>query len=287
MEQEGFRSSRLPSMSRLRSEDDEERYRLYGQSSWSEVHAAAQGTNARETFCRHPKSKRKTEVRIIQRMEPKIQLDRKWIVLNRQKNPKTCILCLPGRGSHAGELCRIYSQHLYLNDHLIVGITPIQRYWYPMPNGVWDQEEAVAGQMYAIKIIEWVASYIEQNFSIPRSHIIMTGHSAGAVMAVLMAAYSQTAFAGVISHCGAILSPETFPICRHPSTNFLLTHCKDDFIFEWFERYVPMVNALRERGYAVWTAEENEGSHCITDRQIELSKYFVDACFKKITENSK
>jgi predicted esterase len=214
-------------------------------------------------------------------MEFKVELDRKWIVLNRDKNPNTCILCLPGRYGHAAELCRLFYRELELKDHLIVGITPVDRSWYPMPNGIYDQDEAILGLEPAKKLLEWAVSYIENNLNVPRGNIILAGHSAGAVMAIWLAAHSETAFKGVLSFSGAILDPYMLPACQHPTTNFLLTHCRDDMIFEWYERYVPMKLALKEMGYSVWTVEEALGSHGITDKQQRLAKVFIETCFKE------
>ena len=209
-----------------------------------------------------------------------VKLDPNWIVCNTENNPTTCLLCLPGRASHAKELVYIYKKYLGIDHDLIVGVTPIQRCWYPMPNGINDQIDAVAGINHARIIVETVVRYIEDQFSVPRENMILIGHSAGAVMAIETAAHSQRPFAGVISHNGAILEPDLLPKCQNKSTNYLLTHNRDDLIFEWEERYVPMKKALQEKGYTVFSLEEDDGGHNVSDKQFTLSRYFIDACFE-------
>jgi predicted esterase len=149
-----------------------------------------------------------------------------------------------------------------------------------MPNGANDQDDALIGQRYARKLINRVVRKIENGTGIPRERMILAGFSAGAVMAIQVAACSEKPFAGVICHSGAILNPDALPRCRCQDTDFLLTHCVDDVIFEWYERYLPMKNALKEKGYTVWTVEEWEGYHSITDRQLLRTKSFIEAVLK-------
>lgn len=167
-----------------------------------------------------------------------------------------------------------------MNDSLIVGVTPTQFCWYPMPNGVGDQEEALQGMAHARSLVNGVMDYIEKTFHIPRENTVVLGHSAGAVMAIQTAAHSDRHYAGVISHSGAILDPDGLPLCKNKITNYLLTHNRNDIIFEWYERYLPMLDALRNKGYPVFSVEENEGHHGITEKQFLLSRCFINACFK-------
>ena len=202
-------------------------------------------------------------------------LERHWIKYNKWSRD-SCVLCLPGRGNHGRELAAIY-KHMGIQS-FIVGITPEIRSWYPMPNGINDQTEAVRGIAPAIQIIEKVLSAIENKRGIPRNKIVLLGHSAGAVMAIMTAVLSPRPFAGVISHSGAILDLGLIPQCACPNTPFLLTHSRDDIIFEWNERFIPMLTTLKEKGYRVYTDIEKDAGHCIVDRQFELGAYFINKC---------
>jgi len=217
-----------------------------------------------------------TQYHLIQQLYPP-RLEGRWVKYNKW-NKESCLLCLPGRCNHALELA--YAYHKIGLRSFIIGITPIIRSWYPMPNGVGDQQEAIDGILPAVKVIEEVIKIIETKVGIPRSKIVLAGHSAGAVMAIMVGALSSSPFAGIISHCGAILDPEMLPNCRCSNTPFLLTHSKDDFIFEWHERFMPMFTTLKENKYRVYTVIDKEAGHCITDRQLELSKLFIEEVTK-------
>ena len=200
-------------------------------------------------------------------------LDPRWIKFNKRKR-KHCVLCLPGRGSHGIELAKIYKT-MGLKT-LIIGVTPISRCWYPMPNGVGDQEAAIAGLEPAIMAVEQVVNKIWQRYGIPRSEIALVGYSAGAVVGLLTAMYSHDPFACVVSHAGAILDPAMVPHCQFPGCPILLTHSRDDIIFEWQERYLPMLESLQNNGYNVYTATEADIGHGITNRQFKIAKRFIE-----------
>jgi predicted esterase len=211
------------------------------------------------------------------------KLEPHWIKANKW-NHDSCLLALPGRCNHALELVQYYKQMGV--QSFIVGITPTIRSWYPMPNGINDQDNAVKGIVPALEVIEKVIHTIETKRGTPRNKTILMGHSAGAVMAIMMAALSPKPFAAVISHCGAILDTDMLPDCQCPETPFLLTHSKDDLIFDWQERFVPMYHALKSKGYKVYTAIAKDAGHCITDRQFELGKYLIDVVLGKKSLNT-
>ena len=203
-----------------------------------------------------------------------------WHVLNAKNNPETCVLFLPGRdhiGTHMG---KVYKQ-FGLYDHLLVSITPIRREWYPMPNGIYDQEAAVMGLEQANQVINGVLDKIGDEYGVSRQNIILCGYSAGGVMAIYVATHSDECFAGVVSHSGAILEPDELPPC-HCDTPFLLTHNRDDSIFEWYERYLPMKEALKQMGYTVFTQERPDGGHVIDEVDVTRAAHFMKACFKRI-----
>lgn len=204
-------------------------------------------------------------------------LDPRWIKFNKRKR-NCCILCLPGRGCHGLELARIYKM-MGLNA-LIIGITPMSRCWYPMPNGISDQEAAIAGLEPARNAVEEVVQKIEERYGITKNNIALVGYSAGAVIGLLTACYSSSPFGCVVAHAGAVLDPDMIPICQFPQSPILLTHSMDDIVFEWNERYVPMLETLQINGYKVYTATEANAGHSISNRHLKISRRFIQTVLK-------
>ena len=203
-------------------------------------------------------------------------IESRWIKFNKRKR-NCCVLCLPGRGSHGIELAKIYKK-LGVNA-LIIGVTPISRCWYPMPNGINDQEAAIAGLEPAVVQVEEIVTKIENKYHIPRSRIALVGYSAGAVIGLLTSMYSNSPFGCVVAHAGAILDPAMVPPCGEHCP-ILLTHSRDDIIFEWQERYLPMLESLQNNGYSVYTATEEDCGHGITGRQFKIAKRFIETIIR-------
>jgi predicted esterase len=202
-----------------------------------------------------------------------------WHVLNEHRGSKGCVLFLPGRDNIGLVMGKMYYA-AGLRQPLLISITPKNLAWYPLPNGANDQQLALAGQEIARLTIDDVVQKIESKYEIPHSRIVLCGYSAGGVMAIQVASHSIEPFAGVVVHAGAILDPSNLPPCQCPKTPFLLTHCQDDAIFEWRERYVPMRKALDAQGYWVYVLERSLGGHMVCDQDVNISQLFIDACLK-------
>jgi len=209
------------------------------------------------------------------------KLEKYWLKVN-NRHKDACLLCLPGRMGHARELVEIYKK-LKINA-TIVGITPKGRAWYPMPNGADDQKHAVAGVVPAVKVVENAIRKIE-SWGFTRNKIALTGHSAGAVMAIMTAARSSKPFAGVISHCGAILDPDKLPAKRN-NTPYLLTHGMDDQSFSWEERFLPMLAAMKSKDYNVCASVEPDAGHGVSAKQFGISRRFLFKCFESPSQSA-
>lgn len=195
---------------------------------------------------------------------------------------KYAIFCLPGRAESCRKLIRDYAMYSGLRNTLIIGITPANFCWYPMPKSPEDQTEAVAGLHRARHTIEQYISQVEVKYNLKRDKIALLGFSAGGVMAIQTGAYSKTPFAAVVSHAGAILEPKHLPYAAHPNMPFLLLHNKDDYCFDWFERYIPMKKALIQKAYYAMSIEEAYGGHQICVEEIEaVSCYLAHECFNQ------
>ncbi|MFI5343965.1 MAG: alpha/beta hydrolase [Chlamydiales bacterium] len=187
-------------------------------------------------------------------------IDYRWCIFPAKDTPTSCILILPGRSQHGIELARAWLKS-ELQDTLFIAVTPIEKQWYPMPYSAINQDDAIAGLEIARAAIEEVLTIIEEKFHIPRNKIGIVGFSAGGVMSIYVASHSEREMAGVVCHAGAILEPEKLPLCRYPQMPIILTHCQDDNVFDWYERYVPMADALDKQNYNLYVSENEWGGH--------------------------
>jgi predicted esterase len=203
-------------------------------------------------------------------------LEPRWCVFTSQLNPTSCILILPGRDQTGIELAHAWARP-YLPETMIVTVTPVERQWYPQPYSSTDQANAVAGLAEARQIIEEVVDKIEKDYNIPRHRIALAGFSAGGVMGINVAAHSDKEFAAVVCHAGAILEPQALPLAKFPEMPIVLTHCKDDGVFDWDERFLPMVEALDREGYNYFTIESEYGGHSLNFDDISESAEIIAA----------
>jgi predicted esterase len=105
-----------------------------------------------------------------------------------------------------------------------------------------------------------------------RKHTDLTIVSAGAVVALQVAMKAKEPFAACVSLAGAIFEPDKVkkPINNTP---IILQHNKGDFCFDWYERYLPMKDALKKNGYDVTVLERPNGSHTLyIDDAVSVSK---------------
>lgn len=187
--------------------------------------------------------------------------------------PDSCLLLLPGRGQHGASMVRIYAKSA-LDTTLLIGVTPQNYEWYPMPNGPDDQKEALEGQLKAARAIMRVMRDVEYSFSIPINRIALAGFSAGAVMSIYTVAFMGLEVAGVVSHGGAVLHPLALPEAT-TNTPILLQHNEDDSAFDWDERYLPGKLELKAKGYRLFGIERPKGGHTIWGDDVILSSIFL------------
>lgn len=192
---------------------------------------------------------------------------REWEILVPLEEPENCIVALSGRGMPASMLLQ-FCGDLYFSKTLIISLRPYGHSWYPQPISSKDQKDAVEGLEKTRHGIIKNLQTIKNGWGFDTKDIALIGFSAGAVVSLYTATRSKTPFKAAISLAGAIFEPEKVPICQHSETKFLLCHNQDDNCFDWFERYLPMKEALLERGYDVQTLERYYGGHCVTKRDV-------------------
>lgn len=196
-------------------------------------------------------------------------LNDRYIIWSAINKATSCMLILPGRDQTGVELAKQWC-NIFLDNTMIILITPKDKEWYPLPYNALDQEDAILGLEKAKETIDYVLDRIQLEFRIPAEKTAIAGFSAGGVMANYVGINSNKEYAGFISHSGAILEPEFVPKCKFKSVPFILTHSRNDDVFSWEERYIPMKNSLINNGYNVKFLE-SMNRHCISDDEIEFA----------------
>jgi predicted esterase len=191
--------------------------------------------------------------------------------------PAGGILFLPGRGGHGIQMVRKYQDVFVYPNIALMALSPMpaEYGWYPMPNGPEDQRHSVEGLKHAVDALETVLNQVEEMYGLTRDKIILAGFSAGAVVALSHHTTSKSPCAGVVSHGGAILEPNKLKKAQHKNP-IVLNHAQDDFCFDWFERYLPMKEALTKKGYKVWLAERPKGNHVLMWQDVERCQTFFE-----------
>jgi phospholipase/carboxylesterase len=205
-------------------------------------------------------------------MRPK-SLFPKICLYGEKESPSYCVLTLPGRGQSGSYLAQWY-RHYACQEGLVIGVTPRRHEWYPMPNGIDDQDQAVREQWRAVKTVKCMLDLIQSQYNIEPQRIILAGYSAGAVVSLMSAMHLNTKFAGVVAHAGAILDTRVVPPCKF-DTPILLIHATNDETFEWYERYLPMKIALKRAGYTVYAREKEDGGHSLEQSDLILAGKFI------------
>jgi phospholipase/carboxylesterase len=162
-----------------------------------------------------------------------------------------------------------YDRYAELDNTLLLAVAPMEE-WYPAPRGANNQMEAVWGLKLSVPEFNDFIEKIEQEYQFPRSKVALVGFSAGAVMAIQAAAWSDKPYAAVVAHNGAILEPSDLPRARH-DTPFLLLHNENDDCFSWDERYLPMKIALIDKRYNLEVIENDVGGHYISPEDVGLA----------------
>lgn len=196
-----------------------------------------------------------------------IEMIREWVITEPGDVTK-CAIGLSGRGGHTETMQRVINE-MELPFTLNVSMRPFSHAWYPQPTNSMDQAEAVAGIPVAVDALLARIEILKAGWGLTNKDIALLGFSAGAVIAIQTAlACPHDPFKAVVSFGGAILEPENVPPNDGCDTRFILQHNKDDFCFDWDERYIPMKKALRKKGYKLSVLESRFGNHSIAHSDV-------------------
>jgi predicted esterase len=203
----------------------------------------------------------------------------KWTVIEPVSGTKPvgCMLALPGRGIPTSYMESIF-EHSGLWRSMAVILEPNNLEWYPQPNGIHDQNDAVEGLPAARAVIEKAISTIQNGWGFKRNEIGIMGFSAGGVMTINVMAHSVEPLAGGVCLAGAILNPKQLPKCP-TGAPLIVQHNMDDNCFKWDERYVPMQKALQKQKYPVDFVERYHGGHQVSHLDVRLLRDFFSKRF--------
>lgn len=184
------------------------------------------------------------------------------------KNPVTihpergCVVCLPGRGVPGFIMLR-FARQMEMRRTVFATLDPLRLAWYPQPKGAHDQAATVNALPRATEAVREGIEKIKKATGFANSQIVLMGFSAGAVMALQVAMQEEAEpFAACVSLAGAIFEPWKVDKAKN-QTPILLQHNRDDECFDWYERYLPMREALQDGGYNVIPLERDFGPHTL------------------------
>lgn len=184
--------------------------------------------------------------------------------------PKKGLILLACRGGAPEALLHPYKGNV--KNCVIWSLAGPEGQWYPAPKGTHDQKEALEGLPKSVKIIDNLINKMMKQYSLLRRDIYLAGHSAGAVVALQVAAHSHEPLGGVHMHCGAILDPSSLP--RNNGTPIFVFHSENDLVFSWDERYLPTKEALIKNGYQCAFVERRDyanGGHAVRKEDIKAA----------------
>lgn len=195
------------------------------------------------------------------------------VYLKVPSRPNHAILCLPGRGQSSLSMMEGIAENCEFEDTMLIGFTPWNRAWYPMPRNAQDQDAAVDGLPAAVFSIQEELEEIQKEYGIPDENLAIVGFSAGSVMALQYLFESQKNLAAVFAHSGAIFRPEAVPSCK-TKTPIVLFHNTNDDCFDWEERFLPMQKALIENDYNAFELID-DGGHAMYMEDLEHMELFL------------
>ena len=195
------------------------------------------------------------------------------LVREPEKENLGLVILLPGRGQPCLDMINRYDRASNLANMRLIAVEPIDE-WYPAPNGVGDQSEAIWGLKLTVPEFENFVTDLEREYEVDRANIVLAGFSAGAVLAIQVAANTDRPFGAVVVHNGAILDPESMLESKN-NTPFLVFHNMNDDCFEWEERYLPMKEALESNNYDVDFIEGETGGHYIADEDVKFAGNWI------------
>src|ERR1022692_3148753 len=146
------------------------------------------------------------------------------------KPVKGCIITIPGRGVPSSVLMK-FCKYTCLRHSIVASLVPYKYAWYPLPNGINDQDASIAGLPHGVEAAAIGVEMVKNACGLTNSQIVLLGFSAGSVIALQLAMQTEEPFAGCVALAGAILETDKVSPAKN-QTPFILQHNKDDACFD-------------------------------------------------------
>lgn len=187
------------------------------------------------------------------------------------KKEKT-ILIFPGRDQDPEEIMSLYRGNKRIEESFnLIAVSP-ETEWYPKPNGLPNQSEAVSGICKSVKNVNEFVNRLSSDENVDPLKTILSGYSAGGVMALEVSMSNR--FMAAVCHSGCILDVSRVKKNQH-RTPCLMIHARDDNTFGYGERFMPTKNALLREGHVITTIEKQDGGHSIAAVDVEYAASFL------------
>lgn len=191
----------------------------------------------------------------------------------KEKVHNKTIFLFVGRNQQPEDLLSMYeSNECIKQNHNIIVISPEDE-WYPKPNGVTDQKKSVVKMQKTASVMKEFIRKTVQKDNLNPNQIILSGFSAGA--AVAMELFITNSYKAVICHNGTILDIHNIKNAQNQNQIFMI-HNRDDNVFLWEERYLPVKNTLLKQEYTVNVLERTHGGHAIKKEDIDYVSIFLN-----------
>lgn len=178
-----------------------------------------------------------------------------------EKPRKGAVICLPGLGVPAFLMLK-FARQMELRRTTLVTLEPYKLQWYPRPKGAHDQAQTIKGLPFAVASAQTAVEQVKKALDLTNDQIVVMGFSAGAVVALQLGMQADEPFAATVALAGAVFEPDKVKPAKNDMP-IILQHNKDDDCFDWWERYLPMRNALQQKGYNLNLMERPFGPHTL------------------------
>ncbi len=189
------------------------------------------------------------------------------------ENKKNNLFLLVGRNQEPEVLFSIYESNKFIKENFNINVITPENEWYPKPYGVTKQKKSIKGLKETSSSLKHVLNDIIRQDKIDPETTIISGFSAGAVIAfeIWMTSEIKTC----ISHSGCVLNVDAI-IPNNTEKDCLLIHKRDDDIFTWEERYLPTRNSLVAMNYNVTAIESSFGGHSILAKDVDFVSAYLN-----------
>lgn len=182
------------------------------------------------------------------------------------------VVALCGRGQSPARLLSALKRTIECQPSFLV-LAP-SREWYPLPNSPNDQEDAVKGAQASALKLSQILFNLHARGRLRLDRTVLIGHSAGAVLALSMAAQVSDTYLAIVAHKGCLLDPRSV-IRSCNSSPILMVNSRDDEVFGFDARVQPTYLALKRGNFRLTNVELPDGGHELNGVGLKIANEFI------------